>query len=88
MTPLARLRRFWLDVHLWIGAGLLVVLMPLAVTGAILVWHDPLDRALYAERYETTGATVSQTASAYAQAAQGAFGDRAIDLPLDHVPAR
>lgn len=77
MTPLARLRRFWLDVHLWIGAGLVVVLMPLAVTGSILVWHDPLDRALYAERYETSGATVSQTASAYAQAAQGAFGDRA-----------
>ena len=37
MTPMARQRRFWLDEQLWIGAGLLVALMPLAVTGSILV---------------------------------------------------
>jgi uncharacterized iron-regulated membrane protein len=77
MTPLARLRRFWLDVHLWIGAGLLIVLAPLSVTGSILVWHDPIDRALYAQRYETTGISVSQPVEAYAAAAQAAFADRA-----------
>ncbi|HKP79753.1 MAG TPA: PepSY-associated TM helix domain-containing protein [Phenylobacterium sp.] len=77
MTPLARLRRFWLDVHLWIGVGLLVVLIPLSVTGAILVWHDQLDRALHAERYATTGPSVSRGVLDYAQAAQAAFGDRA-----------
>lgn len=77
MTPLARLRRFWLDVHLWIGVGLLVALVPLSVTGSILVWHDPLDRALHAERYAVSGPTVSQPIEAYATAAQAAFGDRA-----------
>jgi uncharacterized iron-regulated membrane protein len=75
MTPLARLRRLWLDVHLWIGVGLLVVFIPLGVTGSILVWHDPLDRALHADRYATTGGAVSQPIQAYAEAAETAFGD-------------
>ena len=74
MTPLARLRRLWLDVHLWVGVGLLVVFIPLGVTGSILVWHDPLDRALYAARYATTGDAASQPIQAYAEAAQTAFG--------------
>ncbi|WP_293677993.1 PepSY domain-containing protein [uncultured Phenylobacterium sp.] len=77
MTPQARLRRFWLDVHLWIGVGLLVAFIPLAVTGSILVWHDPLDRALHASRYATSGSAASLPPAAYAAAAQTAFGDRA-----------
>jgi len=77
MTPLARLRRFWLDVHLWIGVGLLIALIPLSVTGSILVWHDQLDRTLHTQRYETTGRSVSRGIIDYAQAAQAAFGDRA-----------
>ncbi|MBX3483653.1 PepSY domain-containing protein [Phenylobacterium sp.] len=77
MTLLSRLRRLWLDVHLWIGAGLVVVLIPLSVTGAILVWHDPIDRALYAGRYATSGPTASLPVQAYADAAQVAFGDEA-----------
>jgi len=77
MTLFARLRRLWLDVHLWIGAGLLIALMPLSVTGSILVWHDQLDRALYADRYATTGPSASRPIDDYAQAAQAAFGDRA-----------
>jgi uncharacterized iron-regulated membrane protein len=77
MTPMARLRRFWLDVHLWIGAGLLIALIPLSVTGSILVWHDQLDRALYAERYEITGISASRPVEDYAAAAQAAFAGRA-----------
>lgn len=77
MTLTARLRRLWLDIHLWIGVGLLVVLIPLSVTGSVLVWHDPLDRLLYAHRYATTGPTASRPVDDYARAAQAAFGDRA-----------
>lgn len=77
MTLLSRLRRLWLDVHLWIGVGLLIVLIPLSVTGAILVWHDQLDRALHAERYAITGPAASQPIQAYAGAAEAAFGGRA-----------
>lgn len=86
MTLLARLRRLWLDIHLWIGAGLLVALVPLSVTGSILVWHAPLDRVLHADRYAVSGPSASQPVSAYAAAAQAAFGDRArltqVRLPL------
>ena len=64
-------------MHLWIGAGLLIALIPLSVTGSILVWHDPLDRVLYAERYATSGPSASRPVGDYAQAAQAAFGDRA-----------
>ena len=77
MTLLANLRRTWLDVHLWIGVGLLVALVPLSVTGSILVWHDLLDRALYAQRYAVSGPVVSQPVETYAVAAQTAFGGRA-----------
>jgi uncharacterized iron-regulated membrane protein len=77
MTLLSRLRRFWLDVHLWIGAGLAIVLVPLSVTGSILVWHDAIDRALYSQRYATSGALASRSAAEYADAAAATFGDRA-----------
>ncbi len=74
---MARLRRLWLDVHLWIGVGLLIVIIPVSVSGAILVWHDQLDRALYAKRYAVSGPEASRPILDYAQAAQAAFGDRA-----------
>jgi uncharacterized iron-regulated membrane protein len=76
-SPLARLRRLWLDVHLWLGVGLMVVLIPLSVSGSILVWHDALDRALYADRYNVSGPDVAQPVGAYAAAAEQAFSGRA-----------
>jgi len=42
-TRAARLRRLWLNVHLLIGAGLAALLVPISLSGAILVWHDELD---------------------------------------------
>lgn len=77
MSMIGRLRRIWLNVHLWIGVGLLVALVPLGVTGSILVWHDPLDRALHAERYATSGPTVAKPVAAYAAAAEAAFQGQA-----------
>ena len=76
-SPLARLRRLWLDVHLWLGVGLMVVLIPLSVTGAILVWHDALDRSLYASRYAVSGPEASQPVTSYAAAADKAFAGQA-----------
>jgi uncharacterized iron-regulated membrane protein len=77
-SPLARLRRFWLDVHLWLGVALMVVLIPLSVSGAILVWHDALDHRLYADRYAVSGPEASQPLSAYAAAADRAFVGQAV----------
>ncbi|MET0274125.1 MAG: PepSY-associated TM helix domain-containing protein [Phenylobacterium sp.] len=81
----ARLRRLWLDVHLWIGVGLFVLLIPVSVTGSALVWHDALDHALYAERYAVSGPDASLPAADYAAAAEGAFAGRA-DLTQVRLP--
>jgi uncharacterized iron-regulated membrane protein len=37
------LKRFWRNVHLWLGIGLFVLLVPVALSGAILVYHDDID---------------------------------------------
>src|SRR4051794_30164579 len=83
----AGLRRLWLDVHLWLGVGLMVALVPLSVTGAILVWHDALDHALYAKRYAVSGPEADLPVATYAQAAQAAFAGRA-QLPQLRLPQR
>ncbi|HVI31195.1 PepSY-associated TM helix domain-containing protein [Phenylobacterium sp.] len=73
----ARLRRLWLDVHLWIGVGLLAALIPLSVTGSALVWHDALDRMLYADRYAVSGPEARLSPADYARAAEAAFAGKA-----------
>lgn len=73
----ARLRRLWLNIHLWLGVGLVVALIPLSVSGALLVWDQPLQRMLNADRYAVAKVEPQMSASDYAAAAQGAFGERA-----------
>jgi uncharacterized iron-regulated membrane protein len=74
MTQLTalRLRGWWLSIHKWIGILLAVLIIPLSVTGAALVWDGALDRALNPGRYEVTG-TPALPASAYAEAARAAL---------------
>jgi uncharacterized iron-regulated membrane protein len=69
-----RWRRTWWQVHKWIGLLLVVVIVPVSLTGAVLVWHEPLQRALDPARYATSGATLLPVAR-YAAAAQA----RAVD---------
>lgn len=48
-TPLLRrgsLKRLWRNIHLWLGVGLFVLLVPIALSGAILVYHDDIDEFL------------------------------------------
>ena len=80
-TTAARLRRLWLNVHLWLGVGLLVALIPLGLSGSVLVWHGAVDRALYSERYAVTG-PVAQAPSVYLASAGAAFEGRATATTL------
>lgn len=73
----SRLRRLWLDVHLWIGVGLLIAIIPLSTSGAILVWKDGLERLTHPERYAVSGPDVRQAPSIYVQAAETAFKGQA-----------
>lgn len=84
-TLTSRLRRLWLDVHLWIGVGLLIAIIPLSASGAILVWKDPLDRVLNPARYAVSeGAALP--AGRYVVAAEQAFNGKA-DFTQVRLPA-
>jgi uncharacterized iron-regulated membrane protein len=61
----ARLRRLWLNVHLWIGVGLAVLLIPISISGGLLVWHDEIDALLTPQRYAVSGAQVALPPSVY-----------------------
>ncbi len=67
------LRKAWFQVHKWIGLILGVVIFVISLTGAALVWHDPLERAMNPERYAVTG-PAALPIEAYAAAAQAALG--------------
>jgi uncharacterized iron-regulated membrane protein len=54
LKALARLRRFWLDVHLWIGVALLIPFAILGVSGSVLTFHDELERLVSPHRYEVS----------------------------------
>lgn len=61
----AKLRRLWLNVHLWIGVGLAVLLIPISVSGGLLVWHDEIDTWLNPQRYAVSGIEAALPPSAY-----------------------
>ena len=73
-TTLNRLRGIWFNIHLFIGAGLFVLLAPLGVSGAALVWRPELDHMINPARYVITDDPSVLGPSAYLQAAGGALG--------------
>ena len=73
VTLNARLRRLWLNIHLWIGLGLAVLLVPVSLSGALLVWHDHLDALVNPDRYAVT-AGPAQAPSAMLASAAAALG--------------
>jgi uncharacterized iron-regulated membrane protein len=68
-----RLRRLWLNIHLWIGIGFAVLLVPISVSGALLVWHDHVDAIVNPDRYAVTEG-VTQPPSALLASAGVAVG--------------
>jgi len=85
-TPVAKstkkqLRALWLQVHKWIGLALAVLIIPISLTGAALVWHDSLEAQLDPQRHEVTG-PAALPPSAYAAAAAAALtpGERLATL--------
>jgi uncharacterized iron-regulated membrane protein len=61
----AKLRRLWLNVHLWIGVGLAVLLIPISISGGLLVFQDGIDALINPQRYAVNGAQVSLPPSVY-----------------------
>ena len=68
-TSKKRLRATWLTVHKWIGLTLALLIIPISLTGAALVWHDWLDAQLEPQRHQAI-APAQMPPSAYANAAR------------------
>jgi uncharacterized iron-regulated membrane protein len=68
-----RLRGLWFQVHKWIGLSLAILIIPISISGAALVWHDWLDETINPQRYAVTGEAALGPA-AYAASAQAALG--------------
>jgi uncharacterized iron-regulated membrane protein len=71
-TRAAQLRRLWLNVHLWIALGLVVLLIPISISGGLLVWHDEIDSVINPQRYAVSGPQVSLQPSDYLAKAEAA----------------
>jgi len=67
-----QLRNAWLQVHKWVGLLLAIILVPLSLTGSMLVWDEPLDRLLEPSHYTASG-PAALPASAYVEAARRAL---------------
>ncbi len=82
MSKLA-MRRAWFQVHKWIGLVLAILIIPLSLSGAALVWHDALDRIVDPARYAVTGKTVLGP-DVYVAAARAALkhGERIATLTM------
>src|SRR5689334_525686 len=76
-SRVARLRRFWLNVHLWIGLGLGLLLIPISVSGLLLVRQDTIDAWINPSRYAVTPDDTRASASAYLASAAAALGSAA-----------
>lgn len=68
-----RLRALWFQIHKWLGLSLALLIIPIAVSGALLVWHDVLDEAINPQRYAVSGPPALPP-SAYAAAARRVLG--------------
>lgn len=82
-----QLRNAWFQVHKWIGIILAIVLIPLSVTGSMLVWDEPLDRLLEPAHYAAVG-PAALPASAYVATAQAALpaGSRIVGVRIGEGP--
>ena len=54
-STLIRLRTAWWAIHRWIALLLCILLVPIAISGALLVWHDELEPLLHPTRFAVTG---------------------------------
>ena len=83
---LARLRRLFLDVHLWMGVGLGLALIPLGLSGSASVFHDELLDLFSAPPAGLTDGKALPPA-AYVEAVRASLGANFIVWEIDY-PAR
>ena len=65
-----RVRNFWFQIHKWLGLTLAMLVIPISLTGAALVWHDWLDETVNPQRYPVAGAAALPPSAYAANAAK------------------
>jgi uncharacterized iron-regulated membrane protein len=76
-------RRILREVHLWIGLGIGLVIVPIGMSGALLIFSGSLDRLIDPPLYAVSGPEVGQDAQTYlANAGKAVPGARATRLRL------
>lgn len=75
MAITAQLRRFWLNVHLWLGVALLIPVVVLGISGSALEFQDELEPHVFPARYAVS-AGPSAAPSDLIASAQTAVGDQ------------
>jgi len=82
-----QLRNAWFQVHKWIGLLLAIILIPLSLTGSMLVWDEPLDRLLEPSHYTASG-PAALPASAYVETARRALpaGSKIVSVRIGEGP--
>lgn len=83
----SRVRRLIRDAHLWIGLCLVIVFIPLGLSGSFMVFEDDFDRMLHPQRYHASASDRQLPASRYFASAQQAFGSQATVAQL-RMPER
>ncbi|WPP04578.1 PepSY-associated TM helix domain-containing protein [Methylocella tundrae] len=74
-------RSIWRRIHLWLGFGLAFLMVPIGLTGVVLVFAPEVDRWVFPSRYAVTGAVAGQPAGVYlGSAAAAASGARVMVL--------
>ena len=70
----ARLRRIWLNIHLWLGVGLALLLVPIGLSGSLLVWHDHVDALINPQRYAVSSGPAASPSTLLASATKALDG--------------
>ncbi len=83
MASIKGARALWFQVHKWLGLALVILIIPLSLSGALLVWPDFTDSLFNPQRYAVSGG-VARPVSAYAEAAKAALspGDSIASIRL------
>jgi uncharacterized iron-regulated membrane protein len=72
---LAGLRRLWLNVHLWLGVGLLIPVVLLGLSGTVLTFQDEIERLSNPARYAVSAGAPLQASSLLSMAREAAGKD-------------
>jgi len=75
-----QLRQFWFQIHKWLGLALAILIIPISLTGAALVWHDALELALHPQRKAEAKAALPPSVYAQAALSHALAGEKLVSL--------